>query len=150
MYFLIVGWFKDFRIPVVIMSPIPLTLIGIIPGHLVFGSFFTATSMIGFIALSGIILRNSILLVDFAEINQRDFGKPLATSVIEAASVRARPIIITALGVMLSASVILFDPIFNGLAVSLIFGTFASTFLTLLVIPILYYAVRKKHPIETE
>ncbi|NOZ83496.1 MAG: efflux RND transporter permease subunit [Epsilonproteobacteria bacterium] len=150
MYFLIVGWFKDFRIPVVIMSPIPLTLIGIIPGHLIFGSFFTATSMIGFIALSGIILRNSILLVDFAESNQRELGKPLAASVIEAVSVRARPIIITALGVMISASVILFDPIFNGLAVSLIFGTFASTFLTLLIIPILYYAVRKKHPIETD
>ncbi len=148
MYFLIVGWFKDFRIPIVIMSPIPLTLIGIIPGHWLLGSYFTATSMIGFIALSGIVLRNSILLVDFAETDQREHGRPLATAVIEAVSVRARPIIITALGVMLSASVILFDPIFNGLAVSLIFGTFAATFLTLLLIPILYYTVRKKHPID--
>ncbi len=150
MYFMIVGWFKDFRIPIVIMSPIPLTLIGIIPGHWLLGSYFTATSMIGFIALSGIVLRNSILLVDFAETDQRKYGRPLATAIIEAVSVRARPIIITALGVMLSAFVILYDPIFNGLAVSLIFGTLVSTFLTLLIIPIFYYAVRKKHPIDTK
>jgi multidrug efflux pump subunit AcrB len=136
-YLLIVGWFQSFRLPLVIMSPIPLTLVGIIPGHWLFGAFFTATSMIGAIALAGIIVRNSILLVEFAQAREAD-GVPTAEAVVEAGLVRARPIFLTAGAVMVGALVILFDPIFQGLAISLIFGTFAATGLTLLVVPLLY------------
>ena len=136
-YLLIVGWFQSFRLPLVIMSPIPLTLVGIVPGHWLFGAFFTATSMIGAIALAGIIVRNSILLVEFAQQRERE-GVSTADAVIEAGQVRARPIFLTAGAVMVGAIVILFDPIFQGLAISLIFGTFASTALTLLVVPLLY------------
>ncbi len=138
MYLLIVGWFQSFRIPLIIMSPIPLTLVGIIPGHRLFGAFFTATSMIGFIALAGIIVRNSILLVEFARQRVAE-GVDLKEALIESGIVRARPIILTAAAVMVGAFVILFDPIFQGLAISLIFGTLASTPLTLFVIPLLYY-----------
>ncbi|MEB3330066.1 MAG: efflux RND transporter permease subunit [Candidatus Sericytochromatia bacterium] len=136
-YLLIVGWFQSFRLPLVIMSPIPLTLVGIVPGHWLFGAFFTATSMIGAIALAGIIVRNSILLVEFAQAREAE-GVPTAQAVVEAGLVRARPIFLTAGAVMVGALVILFDPIFQGLAISLIFGTFASTALTLVVVPVLY------------
>jgi multidrug efflux pump subunit AcrB len=121
------------------MAPIPLTLIGVMPGHALLGLQFTATSMIGMIALAGIIVRNSILLVDFinAEITA---GKPLADAVVNAGVVRARPIALTALAAMLGAVFILDDPIFSGLAVSLLFGIAVSTLLTLVLIPVLYYA----------
>ncbi|ADO46091.1 acriflavin resistance protein [Hydrogenobacter thermophilus TK-6] len=143
MYVLILGWFKDFKIPGVIMAPIPLTLVGIVPGHLLLGAFFTATSMIGFIALAGIIVRNSILLVDFAEERIKD-GVPPHLAVVEAGVIRTRPILLTAVAVIVGAFVILFDPIFNGLAISLIFGTIGSTTLTLVLIPIMYYASKVK------
>ncbi|MDW8293946.1 MAG: efflux RND transporter permease subunit [Aquificaceae bacterium] len=150
MYVLILGWFKDFRIPGIIMAPIPLTLVGIVPGHLIMGAFFTATSMIGFIALAGIIVRNSILLVDFAEERIRE-GVPPHLAVVEAGVIRTRPILLTAVAVIVGAFVIVFDPIFNGLAISLIFGTIGSTTLTLVLIPVMYYAsrVKKTHSLPT-
>jgi multidrug efflux pump subunit AcrB len=143
MYVLILGWFKDFKIPGIIMAPIPLTLVGIIPGHLLMGAFFTATSMIGFIALAGIIVRNSILLVDFAEEKIKE-GVPLHRAVVEAGVIRTRPIILTAVAIIVGSFVIIFDPIFNGLAISLIFGTIGSTTLTLVLIPLMYYASKLK------
>ncbi|MFI4937669.1 MAG: efflux RND transporter permease subunit [Candidatus Berkiellales bacterium] len=137
-YLLVVGQFRSYAVPLIIMAPIPLTLIGILPGHALLRAQFTATSMIGMIALAGIIVRNSILLVDF--INKAvSSGEPLEKAVIQAASVRARPIILTALAAILGSFFILDDPIFNGLAVSLIFGIFVSTLLTLIVIPLVYY-----------
>ena len=126
--------------PLVIMAPIPLTLIGVMPGHALLGAQFTATSMIGMIALAGIIVRNSILLVDFIEL-QVARGVAFEQAVVESAAVRAQPIALTALAAMIGAFFILDDPIFNGLAVSLIFGILVSTLLTLVVIPVLYYAV---------
>jgi len=143
MYVLILTWFRDYRIPGVIMAPIPLTLFGIIPGHFLLNSFFTATSMIGFIALAGIIVRNSILVVDFAE-QRIKRGIPLHLAVVEAAAIRTRPILLTASGVIVGAFVILFDPIFNGLAISLIFGTLGSTLLSSFLIPLLYYGHKIK------
>ncbi|WP_448584264.1 efflux RND transporter permease subunit [Thermocrinis sp.] len=143
MYVLILAWFKDFKIPGIIMAPIPLTLIGIIPGHLLMGAYFTATSMIGFIALAGIIVRNSILLVDFAEEKIRE-GVPHHLAVVEAGVVRTRPILLTAIAIIVGSFVIIFDPIFNGLAISLIFGTIGSTTLTLVLIPVMYYASKIK------
>ena len=148
MYVLVLGWFKDFRIPGIILSPIPLTLVGIIPGHWIMDKlmgnvFFTATSMIGFIALGGIIVRNSILLVDFAEQRVKE-GLPVHVAVVEAGVIRTRPILLTAAAVIIGAFVIIFDPIFNGLAISLIFGTLASTTLTLVLIPVMYYASKTK------
>jgi multidrug efflux pump subunit AcrB len=125
--------------PLVIMAPIPLTIIGVMPGHALFGAQFTATSMIGMIALAGIIVRNSILLVDFVH-QQLDAGVPFQQAVIDAAATRAKPIVLTAVAAMLGAVFILDDPIFNGLAIALLFGIFVSTVLTLLVIPVLYYA----------
>ena len=142
-YVLVVGWFQSFSIPLVIMAPIPLTLIGILPGHALTGAFFTATSMIGMIALAGIIVRNSILLVDFINMQLRD-GVDLQRAVIAAAGARAKPIILTGLAAMLGAVFILDDPIFNGLALSLIFGILVSTVLTLVVIPVVYYGVMRK------
>jgi multidrug efflux pump subunit AcrB len=139
-YLLIVGQFQSFLLPLIIMAPIPLTLIGIIPGHWLTGSYFTATSMIGFIALAGIIVRNSILLVDFIQ-TERGAGTPCLEAVIRAGTVRTRPILLTAAALMVGAFVIILDPIFQGLAVSLLFGVFASTLLTLFVIPLLYYMV---------
>ncbi len=137
-YVLVVGWFGSFITPLIIMAPIPLTLIGILPGHALLGTFFTATSMIGFIALSGIVVRNSILLVDF--INQEiRAGESLENAVLKAGAVRFRPITLTALSLVVGAGVIYLDPIFQGLAVSLIFGVIASTALTLVLIPLLYY-----------
>jgi multidrug efflux pump subunit AcrB len=122
------------------MAPIPLTLIGVMPGHALLGAQFTATSMIGMIALAGIIVRNSILLVDFIE-QQRANGVAFEQAVIAAAQVRAKPIMLTALAAMIGALFILDDPIFNGLAISLIFGILVSTLLTLVVIPLLYYSL---------
>jgi len=142
-YLLVVAQFKSYVVPLVIMAPIPLTIIGVMPGHALLGSQFTATSMIGMIALAGIIVRNSILLVDFVNLQVRD-GVDLQQAVISAASARAKPIILTGLAAMLGALFILDDPIFNGLAISLIFGILVSTLLTLIVIPVLYYATLYK------
>ncbi|MBS4096433.1 MAG: efflux RND transporter permease subunit [Sulfuricella sp.] len=138
-YLLVVAQFKSYLVPLIIMAPIPLTIIGVMPGHALLGSQFTATSMIGMIALAGIIVRNSILLVDF--INQQvAAGMAFQEAVIRAGSTRAKPIVLTGLAAMLGALFILDDPIFNGLAISLIFGILVSTVLTLVVIPVLYYA----------
>ncbi|MGB7450692.1 MAG: efflux RND transporter permease subunit [Lysobacterales bacterium] len=140
-FLLVVAQFNSYLIPLIIMAPIPLTLIGVMPGHALLGAQFTATSMIGMIALAGIIVRNSILLVDFIE-QELAGGMELGEAVIKAAAVRAKPIILTAAAAMLGAFFILDDPIFNGLAISLIFGILVSTLLTLLVIPILFYSSR--------
>jgi len=137
-YVLVVAWFRNFLTPIVIMAPIPLTLVGILPGHWIFGAFFTATSMIGFIALSGIIVRNSILLVDFAEQEKRE-GKDLRHALLTAGAVRFRPIVLTAAAVVVGSFVMIFDPIFQGLAIAMMFGAVAATGLTLVVIPLLYY-----------
>jgi multidrug efflux pump subunit AcrB len=148
-YLLVVAQFRSYVVPLVIMAPIPLTIIGVMPGHALLGAQFTATSMIGMIALAGIIVRNSILLVDFinAEIAA---GRPLAEAVIGAAAIRARPIALTALAAMTGALFILDDPIFNGLAISLIFGILVSTVLTLLLIPVLYYGyIERTRPAHT-
>jgi len=142
-YLLVVGQFGSYAVPLVIMAPIPLTLIGIMPGHALLGAQFTATSMIGMIALAGIIVRNSILLVDFINV-ELAAGRELADAVISAGAVRAKPIALTAAAAMLGAFFILDDPIFNGLAVSLIFGIFVSTLLTLILIPVLYYSYRRR------
>ena len=126
------------------MAPIPLTIIGVMPGHALLGAQFTATSMIGMIALAGIIVRNSILLVDFIDAEVTRGAKPARTRWCAPARIRAKPIALTALAAMIGAFFILDDPIFNGLAVSLIFGIFVSTVLTLLVIPVLYYAYLRR------
>jgi len=139
-YVLVVAWFKNFAVPLVIMTPIPLTLIGILPGHWAMGAFFTATSMIGFIALAGIVVRNSILLVDFIEIEWR-LSNDLRRSVISAAGVRLRPIALTAAAVVVGSFVMLFDPIFQGLAIAMMFGAVASTALTLIIVPLMYFDV---------
>ncbi|EJN6829428.1 efflux RND transporter permease subunit [Vibrio cidicii] len=142
-YLLVVAQFKSYLVPLIIMAPIPLTIIGVMPGHALLGAQFTATSMIGMIALAGIIVRNSILLVDF--INQQvEQGVEFAEAVIQSAAVRAKPIMLTALAAMIGAVFILDDPIFNGLAISLIFGIFVSTILTLVVIPVLYFTFMRK------
>ncbi len=138
-YLLVVAQFRSYLTPLIIMAPIPLTIIGVLPGHALFGAQFTATSMIGMIALAGIIVRNSILLVDFIHQRLGECGD-LQRSTIDAAAVRAKPIVLTAVAAMLGALFILDDPIFNGLAISLLFGIFVSTALTLIVIPVLYYA----------
>jgi multidrug efflux pump subunit AcrB len=137
-YVLVVGWFKSFKTPLVIMAPIPLTLVGILPAHALIGAFFTATSMIGFIAGAGIIVRNSIILVDFIEL-RRSHGMSLEEAVVDAGAVRFRPMLLTAAAVVVGASVILFDPIFQGLAISLMAGEVASTVLSRLTVPVLYY-----------
>jgi len=142
-YLLGVAQFKSYLTPLVIMAPIPLTIIGVMPGHALLGAQFTATSMIGMIALAGIIVRNSILLVDFIELQVNE-GAAFKDAVINSAAVRAMPIALTALAAMTGAFFILDDPIFNGLAVSLIFGILVSTLLTLVVIPVLYYAVYQR------
>ncbi|HEV2494852.1 MAG TPA: efflux RND transporter permease subunit [Terriglobia bacterium] len=137
-YFIVVAWFQSFRIPLVIMAPIPLTLVGILPAHALMGAFFTATSIIGFIAGAGIIVRNSIILVDFIELRRRQ-GMPLEEAVVDAGAVRFRPMLLTAAAVVVGAFVILFDPIFQGLAISLMAGEVASTFLSRMTVPVLYY-----------
>ena len=142
-YLLVVAQFRSYAVPLVIMAPIPLTVIGVMPGHALLGAQFTATSMIGMIALAGIIVRNSILLVDFINV-ELEQGGDLADAVIRAAAVRARPIALTAVAAMTGAFFILDDPIFSGLAVSLIFGILVSTALTLVLIPILYFSYRSR------
>ncbi|MGM0635917.1 MAG: efflux RND transporter permease subunit [Bacteroidota bacterium] len=142
-YMLIVGWFQSFRAPIVMMIAIPLSLVGIILAHWIMGAFFTATSFIGMIALAGIMVRNSVLLIDFIDIRLAD-GIPFKQAVIEAGAVRTTPILLTAGTVVIGAVAILFDPIFQGLALSLMGGTIVSTFLTLLVVPLVYYVVMKK------
>ncbi len=139
-YILVVAWFRNFITPLIIMAPIPLTLVGILPGHWLFGAFFTATSMIGFIALAGIIVRNSILLIDFVQMEWRD-GGDLREAVIKAGAVRFRPIALTAAAVVVGSFVMLFDPIFQGLAIAMMFGAVAATALTLIAVPLLYYEV---------
>jgi multidrug efflux pump subunit AcrB len=145
-YMLIVGWFQNFKVPLVMLAAIPLSLVGIVLGHWMMNAFFTATSMIGFIALAGVMVRNSVLLIDFIDIRLKD-GIPLKQAIIEAGAVRITPILLTAGAVVLGAVIILFDPIFQGLAISLMGGTITSTFLTLLVVPLLYYKMLKnKYP----
>jgi multidrug efflux pump subunit AcrB len=149
-YLLVVAQFGSYLTPLIIMAPIPLTIIGVMPGHALLGAQFTATSMIGMIALAGIIVRNSILLVDFIALQQAE-GVPLAQAVVRSAATRAQPIVLTALAAMIGALFILSDPIFNGLAISLIFGILVSTVLTLVVIPLLYYvAYRKRFSVSKE
>ena len=143
-YILIVGWFQNFKAPIVMMVAIPLSLIGIILGHWIMGEFFTATSFIGMIALAGIMVRNSVLLIDFINLRTAD-GIPLKQAAIEAGAVRTTPILLTAGTVVIGAFVILFDPIFQGLAISLMGGTIVSTVLTLLVVPLVYYMIEKKN-----
>ena len=142
-YMLIVGWFQNFKTPMVMMMAIPLSLIGIVLGHWLLGAFFTATSFIGMIALAGVMVRNSVLLIDFIEIRLND-GIPLKQAIIEAGAVRTTPILLTTGAVVIGASIILFDPIFQGLAISLVFGAIVSTVLTLLVVPIIYYVTERK------
>jgi multidrug efflux pump subunit AcrB len=142
-YLLIIGWFESFKVPLVMMIAIPLSLAGILPAHWLFGAFFTATSMIGFIALAGIMVRNSVLLIDFVELSLQR-GRPLADAVVEAGAVRFRPILLTAGTVVVGAVVILFDPIFQGLAISLMAGAIASTVLTLLVVPLVHFMVERR------
>jgi multidrug efflux pump subunit AcrB len=146
-YVLVVAQFKSFKLPLVILTPIPLTLVGIVLGHILFRAPFTATSMIGFIALAGIIVRNSILLVDFIRHSQGN-GRPLREVLLEAGAIRFKPIVLTALAAMIGAGVILFDPIFQGLAISLLFGLASSTLLTVLVIPALYVVLRDDQPVR--
>jgi multidrug efflux pump subunit AcrB len=144
-YILVVAQFGSFRLPLVILTPIPLTLIGIVLGHWIFGAPFTATSMIGFIALAGIMVRNSILLVDFIRHGAHE-GKTLRDVLLEAGSIRFKPILLTALAAMIGAATILLDPIFQGLAISLLFGLASSTLLTVLVIPAIYIVLRGGAP----
>lgn len=149
-YILVVAWFQSFKTPLIIMAPIPLTLVGILPAHAAMGAFFTATSMIGFIAGAGIIVRNSIILVDFIELRLRQ-GMDLERAVIDAGATRFRPMLLTAAAVIVGSAVILFDPIFQGLAISLMAGEIASTLLSRLAVPILYFMMRKreKHLLHT-
>ncbi|MEY4420254.1 MAG: hypothetical protein RLZZ498_850 [Pseudomonadota bacterium] len=146
-YLLVVAQFGSYLVPLIIMAPIPLTIIGVMPGHALLGAPYTATSMIGMIALAGIIVRNSILLVDFIRL-QVSQGVPLKDAVVASAITRAQPIVLTGLAAMMGAFFILDDPIFNGLAISLIFGIFVSTMLTLLVIPLFYYMAFRKQPMS--
>ena len=143
-YMLIVGWFQNFKAPVVMMVAIPLSMVGIVLGHWMLGAFFTATSFIGMIALAGIMVRNSVLLIDFVNLRLAE-GVPLKQAVIEAGAVRTTPILLTAGTVVIGAFVILFDPIFQGLAISLMGGTITATILTLLVVPLVYYLIERKN-----
>ncbi len=142
-YMLIVGWFQNFKTPMVMMLAIPLSLIGIVLGHWILNAYFTATSFIGMIALAGVMVRNSVLLIDFIEIRLND-GVPLKQAIIEAGAVRTTPILLTTGAVVIGASIILFDPIFQGLAISLVAGAIVSTVLTLLVVPLIYYITERK------
>jgi multidrug efflux pump subunit AcrB len=143
-YMLMVGWFKDYLVPLVVMAAIPFSLIGILPAHWALGAFFTATSMIGFMAGAGIVVRNSIILVDFIEL-RISHGLPLAEAVVEAGAIRFRPMLLTALAVVVGASVILADPIFQGLAISLMFGEIASLLISRMAVPVLYFMLRRQH-----
>src|SRR5208283_11630 len=148
-YIMVVGWFKSFIVPIVIMAPIPLSLVGILPGHALMGAFFTATSMIGFIAGAGIVVRNSIILVDFIELKLSE-GVPLKAAVVQAGVLRFRPMLLTAAAVVVGSSVILFDPIFQGMAISLMAGEVASTFLSRTMVPVLYYMSKKQAKAEVK
>lgn len=142
-YMLIVGWFQNFKTPMVMMVAIPLSLVGIVLGHWLLGAFFTATSFIGMIALAGVMVRNSVLLIDFIEIRLNE-GIPMKQAIIDAGAVRTTPILLTTGAVVIGAVIILFDPIFQGLAISLVFGAIVSTLLTLIVVPLIYYMSEKK------
>lgn len=142
-YMLIVGWFQNFKTPLVMMVAIPLSLVGIVLGHWILGAFFTATSFIGMIALAGVMVRNSVLLIDFIEIRLND-GIPIKQAIIDAGAVRTTPILLTTGAVVIGASIILFDPIFQGLAISLVAGAIVSTLLTLIVVPLIYYITERK------
>ena len=141
-YLLVVAQFKSYLVPLIIMAPIPLTIIGVMPGHALLGSQFTATSMIGMIALAGIIVRNSILLVDFIQLAQAR-GRSLRDAVLEAGAVRFRPIALTAAAVVVGGIVMVLDPIFQGLAVALISGSIVATLLTMVVVPLLYWELQR-------
>ena len=142
-YVLVVGWFQSLRTPILIMAAIPFSLVGILPAHAAMGAFFTATSMIGFIAGAGIVVRNSIILVDFVEMRVAD-GMPLEEAVVDAGAVRFRPMALTAAAVIVGAGVILFDPIFQGLAISLMAGEIASLALSRVTVPIVYYMTHRR------
>jgi multidrug efflux pump subunit AcrB len=141
-YVLVVGWFQSFKTPLLIMAAIPFSLVGILPAHAAMGAFFTATSMIGFIAGAGIVVRNSIILVDFIELRLRE-GLPLERAVVDAGAVRFRPMALTAAAMIVGAAVILFDPIFQGLAISLMAGEVASLLLSRMAVPVLYYMANR-------
>jgi multidrug efflux pump subunit AcrB len=140
---LVIGWFQSYSAPIAILLPIPLSLIGILPGHFLFGAFFTAPSLVGFIAGAGIIVRNSIILVDFIELKLRQ-GMALEEAVVEAGAVRFRPMLLTASAVVVGSFVILFDPIFQGLAISLMMGEVAATFLSRMAVPVVYYLMARR------
>jgi multidrug efflux pump subunit AcrB len=148
-YILVVGWFESFLTPLAIMAAIPFSLVGIVPAHAAMGAFFTATSMIGFIAGAGIVVRNSIILVDFIELRVKQ-GMPLDEAVVDAGAVRFRPMMLTAAAVVVGAGVILFDPIFQGLAISLMAGEVASLLLSRATVPVLYFlsARRRETPVD--
>jgi len=145
-YVLVVGWFESFRTPLLIMAAIPFSLVGILPAHAAMGAFFTATSMIGFIAGAGIVVRNSIILVDFIELRLSE-GQPLEQAVVDAGAVRFRAMALTAAAVIVGAGVILFDPIFQGLAISLMAGEVASLLLSRMAVPVLYYMAAREAPV---
>jgi multidrug efflux pump subunit AcrB len=142
-YILVVWWFDALGVPLTIMAAIPFSLVGILPAHAAMGAFFTATSMIGFIAGAGIVVRNSIILVDFIEMRVRE-GMPLAEAVVDAGAVRFRPMALTAAAVIVGSAVILFDPIFQGLAISLMAGEVASLLLSRVTVPVLYFMSHRK------
>jgi multidrug efflux pump subunit AcrB len=138
-----VAWFQSFKTPLVIMSAIPFSLVGILPAHVMLGAFFTATSMIGFIAGAGIVVRNSIILVDFIE-QRLEEGVPLERAVVDAGAIRFRPMLLTAAAVVAGAFVILFDPIFQGLAISLMAGEVASLLLSRMTVPVVYFVMKRR------
>ncbi len=147
-YILIIGWFQSFKVPLIMMISIPLSLIGILVGHWVMDAFFTATSMIGMIALAGIMVRNSVLLIDFINLRLEE-GIPLRQAIIESGAVRTTPILLTSGAVVIGAFVMVFDPIFQGLAISLIGGSIASTALTLIIVPLIYFMAERPEPVES-
>ncbi len=142
-YVLVVGWFESFITPLVIMAAIPFSLVGILPAHGLMHAFFTATSMIGFIAGAGIVVRNSIILVDFVELRLKE-GMPLDEAVVDAGAVRFRPMMLTAAAVVVGSAVILFDPIFQGLAIALMAGEIASLALSRMTVPIVYFIINRR------
>ena len=148
-YAMLVGWFRSFSTPLVVMAPIPFSLVGILPAHAALGAFFTATSLIGFMAGAGIVVRNSIILVDFAEDRIRE-GMPVEEAVVEAGAVRFRPMLLTALAVIVGSAAILFDPVFQGLALSLAAGEVASLLISRMAVPILYAMVHGRRRPELD
>jgi multidrug efflux pump subunit AcrB len=148
-YILMVGWFRSFLTPLIVMVVIPFSLVGILPAHGALQAFFTATSMIGFMAGAGIVVRNSIILVDFIEMRLTE-GRPLKEAVVEAGMIRFRPILLTALAVVVGATVILFDPIFQGLAISLMAGSLVSMIIAPVVVPLLYFMAYTRRPREAK